>query len=75
MVSLAILSSTKCKEVSPNITSRQMVKVDGLISRVIEVTSSVPQGSHLGSLLFILFFNVFQEISHVLAMLKHSRMI
>lgn len=35
----------------------QCVKFNGLISRLINVTSGVPQGSHLGPLLFILYVN------------------
>lgn len=35
----------------------QMVKIGGFTSRVIDVTSGVPQGSHLGPMLFILFIN------------------
>ena len=35
----------------------QLVRFNGFISRPIKVSSSVPQGPHLGPLLFILFIN------------------
>jgi hypothetical protein len=35
----------------------QRIQIDGLLSSPIHVTSSVPQGSHLGPLLFSLFIN------------------
>lgn len=57
------ISGTMLKWFESYITGRsQQVQIDGSLSNIINVTSSVAQGSNLGPLLFALFINDIHEV-------------